>query len=94
MGAQLRSERSFKVRIDLRARLIPPISLTHLQQVLGATDLTYVIEESTNLVQWSPVSPVNQILTDNGFVQTIKAQVPRSDAVGGLLLLRLKVTHF
>jgi N-acetylneuraminic acid mutarotase len=69
------------------------LSLTYTK-ALAATDLTYTIEESTNLIQWSPVTPVNQILTDDGFTQTIKAQVPKSDAgSGGKLYLRLRVSH-
>jgi N-acetylneuraminic acid mutarotase len=60
----------------------------------AATDLTCTIEESTNLIQWSPVTPVNQILADDGFTQTVKAQVPKSDAgSGGKLYLRLRVSR-
>jgi hypothetical protein len=37
---------------------------------------------------------VNQTLSDNGFVQVIKAQVARSNAgAGGKLFLRLRVTQ-
>lgn len=69
------------------------LSLTYTK-VLGATDLTYAIEQSLDLVAWSPVTPTNQILFDNGFVQTIQAEVPRSNAEpGGKLFLRLSVTQ-
>jgi hypothetical protein len=69
------------------------LSLTYVK-TLAATDLTYTIQESTNLTQWTPVTPVNEILSDNGITQTIKAKVPRSDAgLGGRLFLRLQVTH-
>ncbi len=68
------------------------LSLTYTK-VLSATDLTYSLEQSTTLGHWGSVTPVNQILTDNGFVQTIKAQVPRTNAAAGKLFLRLRVTQ-
>ncbi len=68
------------------------LSLTYTK-ILSATDLTYTVEQSTTLGQWDVVAPVNQILTDNGFVQTIKAQVPRTNALNGNLFLRLHVTQ-
>ena len=68
-------------------------SITYTK-MLAATDLTYTVEESTNLVQWSSVTPVNQIMADDGYAQTIKAQVPRSDAgSGNRLFLRLRVSR-
>jgi hypothetical protein len=61
---------------------------------LAATDLTYTIQESTDLTNWSVVTPVNQILADDGFTQTIKAGVPLSDAgSAGKLFLRLRISH-
>ena len=69
------------------------LSLTYTK-VLAATDLTYTVEESTDMQQWSTVAPINVILADDGFVQLIKAQVPRSDAgAGGKLFLRLRVSR-
>ena len=63
-------------------------------KVPSATDLIYAIQESTDFVHWLPVTPVNQVVADDGFSQTIKAQVPRSDAgTGGKLFLRLRVSH-
>jgi hypothetical protein len=68
------------------------LSITYTK-VLGATDLTYSIEQSTNLMQWQAVTPTNQILFDNGIIQTIKAKVPRSNAgSGGKLFLKVRVT--
>ncbi|MDQ6912599.1 MAG: autotransporter-associated beta strand repeat-containing protein [Verrucomicrobiota bacterium] len=61
-------------------------------KVLGASGLVYDVEQSTTLGQWASVTPANQILSDNGFVQVIKAQVPRSNG-GGKLFLRLRVTQ-
>jgi fibronectin-binding autotransporter adhesin len=68
------------------------LSLTYTK-VLSATDLTYSIEQSTTVGQWGTVTPVNQILSDNGFLQVIKAHVPRTNAAGGKLFLRLSVTQ-
>ncbi len=68
------------------------LSLTYTK-VLSATDLTYSIERATTVGQWGAVTPVNQILSDNGFVQVINAQVPRTNASGGKLFLRLSVTQ-
>ena len=63
-------------------------------KVLAATDLTYGIEQVTNLAQqWSSVTPLNEILSDDGVTQTIKAKVPRSNAVNGKLFLRLRLSH-
>ncbi len=61
-------------------------------RVLAASDLDYQVQQATSVGSWSNVTPVNQILSDNGFVQVIKAQVPRSNALGGKLFLRLSVT--
>lgn len=63
-------------------------------KVLGATDLTYGIEESTNVQNWTLATPINVVLFDDGIRQTLKAEVPRADAgPGGKLFLRLKVSH-
>lgn len=63
-------------------------------KVLGTSGLLYDVEQATALGQWASVTPANQILSDNGFVQVIKAQVPRANAgVGGKLFLRLRVTQ-
>ena len=43
---------------------------------LGATDLTFTVEESTDLKSWSTASPTNVVLSDNGVLQVIKAEVP------------------
>jgi hypothetical protein len=68
------------------------LSLTYTKN-LAAGDLTYTIEQSTDLTNWTPVTTTDQVLTDDGFVQTIKAQVPRSNANNGTLFLRLRVTQ-
>ena len=58
---------------------------------LAATDLTYAVEQSTGLAQWPPASPTEEILSDDGMTQTIKARVPTAGA--NQLFLRLRVSH-
>ena len=63
-------------------------------KTLAAIDLTYTIEQSSDLVDWTPANPINVILSDDGVIQTIKAQVPQSNAGStGALYLRLSVSH-
>ena len=63
-------------------------------KLLAATDLTYTIEKSTDLVLWLTVTPVDQILMDDGYMRTVKAQVLRTEAgTAGQLFLRLRVTR-
>lgn len=59
--------------------------------VLGATDLTYTVEQSSNLTLWTTASPVNEILADNGVTQLVKAKVAINGATK--LFLRLRVSH-
>jgi hypothetical protein len=65
-------------------------------KVLAACDLTYSVEQSTNLTQWSVASPTNVILADDQVTQTIKAQVtipqPPPNA-SNRLFLRPSVSH-
>jgi hypothetical protein len=69
------------------------LSLTYTKYV-GATGVVYTVEESTDLVNWITGSPTNTIVFDNGVTQSIKAQVPRTDAgLAGKLFLRLRVTQ-
>jgi hypothetical protein len=65
-------------------------------KVLGATDLTYVVQQSSDLLTWSPASPTNVVLADDGVTQTIKAQVPIPTVppnTPNKLFLRLSVSH-
>jgi len=66
------------------------VSLIYTKEVT-ATDLTYAIEQSTDLASWSPASPVNVIVGTVGTIQTIKAKVPRGTE--SRLFLRLRVTR-
>ncbi len=66
------------------------ISLVY-PKAIAATDLTYTVEASSDLLNWAAVIPVNVILSDDGITQIVKAQVP---LVGGQpSFLRLRVSH-
>ncbi len=56
----------------------------------GATDLAYTVEQSTDLTQWAPVAPTNQVVADDGIQQTIVARVPTAGHEGRMFL-RLRV---
>ncbi len=60
-------------------------------RALAPTDLTYTIEQSSDLLTWFAVTPLNVILADNGITQTVKAQVPIMGA--NKMSLRLRVSH-
>jgi hypothetical protein len=59
----------------------------------AVTDVTFAVQESAGLNTWNVVTPINQVLSDDGFSQKIKASVPRSDGPDGKLFLRLQVTQ-
>jgi hypothetical protein len=61
-------------------------------KVVGAADLTYSIEKSADLTQWSLASPTNLILSDNGVTQTIEARVPVTPP-STKLFLQVRVAH-
>jgi uncharacterized delta-60 repeat protein len=52
-----------------------------------ATDVTFVVEKSIDLVTWTAVTPVNVILSDNGTIQIIKAEVLKAGSVATYLRL-------
>jgi hypothetical protein len=60
-------------------------------KAVGETELTFVVQQSSNLSQWSPASPVNEILSDDGVVQIVKAKVDTNAATK--MFLRLQVSH-
>ena len=64
------------------------LSLTYRQND-AATDVTYSIEQSQNLTNWSPANPTTTLLSDDGATSLIKASVPVGSAQA--LMLRLKV---
>ena len=58
-------------------------------KIIDATDLAYAIDESSNLMTWTTAAPTNEILTNDGRIQIIKASVPIGT---GPKFLRLRVT--
>ena len=56
-----------------------------------ATDVTYAIEQSTDLVSWSPAVAVSTVVNSAGTIQTVEAKVARGAETR--LFLRLRVTR-
>jgi hypothetical protein len=44
----------------------------------SATDVTIVVQTSSDLASWTTESPENTVLTDDGQVQMIRSRIPRS----------------
>jgi len=55
----------------------------------AATDLTYVVEQSTDLSTWTTATPSTSVLSDDGHTRVIQATLPRGS--GTQLMLRLRV---
>ncbi len=66
------------------------LALTYTK-VTTATDIQYAIEQSTDLASWAAATPVNEIVTTRGNLQTIKARVAINGA--SQLFLRLRITR-
>jgi len=66
------------------------VTLTY-SKVTTATDLTYVVQQSSDLVTWQAANAQSQVLATNGSVQTIKAKV--DIGTQPQLFLRLQVTR-
>lgn len=68
----------------------PDLTLTYTK-VTTATDIQYVVEQSTELATWTTATPTDQIVATQGNLQTIKAKVARNGAPR--LFLRLRITR-
>jgi hypothetical protein len=66
------------------------LTLTY-NKIATATDLTYTVEQSTNLTSWMTATTQDQVVSNNGNVQTIKSKIDVSSATG--LFVRLRVTR-
>ena len=66
------------------------LALTY-SRVTTAADIQYTIEKSTDLITWTAADPTNQIVTTQGNVETINAQVAINGA--SRLFLRLRITR-
>ncbi len=60
-------------------------------KVLSATDITYVVEESADLVSWTPAQTTDQVLGEDNGVQTIQSNVAMGN--NSRLFLRLRITR-
>ncbi len=60
-------------------------------KVLSATDITYTVEESTDLLAWTPAQTTDQVLVQNNGVQTIQSSVAMG--TNNRFFLRLKITR-
>ncbi len=66
------------------------LTLTYTK-VTTATDINYAVEQSINLLSWDPANSIDEIVSTNGNVQTIRAKVDIGAATR--LFLRLRVTR-
>jgi hypothetical protein len=66
------------------------LTLTYTK-VTTATDTTYAVEQSNDLVSWTTATTQDEVVFTTGNMQTIKAKVDASSA--SLLFLRLRVTR-
>ncbi|MGI8433068.1 MAG: hypothetical protein ACR2MW_12355 [Chthoniobacterales bacterium] len=60
-------------------------------KVTTASDIQYLVEQSTDLTSWTAATATNEIVATNANVQTIKAKVARNS--NAQLFLRLRITR-
>ena len=65
------------------------LTLTYRRNLL-APDLTYLVQKSTDISDWQPAFPTEEILSDDGGVQVIRAHV--SVGNNAATFLRIRVT--
>jgi hypothetical protein len=66
------------------------LTLTYTK-VISATDIQYIVEQSTDLAFWTMANPQNDIVSSTGDTQTIKAKVDKGTSLR--LFLRLRITR-
>ncbi len=66
------------------------ITLTYIK-VLNASDINYLVEQSSDLISWTTASTEDEIISTTGNIQTIKAKIDIGAATQ--LLLRLRATR-
>lgn len=59
-------------------------------KIVGATDLNYVVYESSDMNGWAPSAVANEILADDGRIQVVKASVSLGQT--GTKYIQLRVT--
>lgn len=67
------------------------LTLTYSKLVAPATEVTYQVEQSTDLVTWSPADTQDQIIGTAGDLQTIKSKIDIGTST--YLFARLSVTR-
>jgi hypothetical protein len=65
------------------------VTITYFRNT-AATDLTWQVQQSPDLVNWTPASVSEAILTTNGNVQTVRDSVATNGATQ--LFLRLSIS--
>jgi hypothetical protein len=51
------------------------LALTYTRLVVPASDLTYTVEQSIDLVSWEPASTMDEVVSTNGSTEVIKSKV-------------------
>jgi hypothetical protein len=64
------------------------LTLTYTK-VISATDIQYVVEQSSDLAFWTMANPQNDIVSSTGDIQTIKAKVDKGTSSRLFLQLRI-----
>ncbi len=64
--------------------------LTSTRFVVPASDLTYVVERSSDLLRWQPATTIDEVISTNGSVQIVKSKVALEN---GPVFLRLRITR-
>jgi hypothetical protein len=67
------------------------LTLTYAKLDAPATEIVYLLEQSTDLVSWTPADTQDEIISSAGDLQTIKAKIDMGTLTK--LFLRLRVTR-
>lgn len=62
------------------------LALTYTKLIVPATDLTYTVEQSIDLVSWEPATTMDEVVSTSGSTQVVKSKVT---ITGERLFLRL-----
>ena len=74
---------------DFTVRIQGGSLVMNYTKIIAATDLDYLIQQSPDLLDWSPANATNEILADDGRLQIIGASIPTN---AGAKFLRLSAT--
>ncbi len=68
------------------------LTMTYTKLVLPVTDVTYVVEQSSDLIDWQPATTSDEIVSTTGSTQVVKSKVvitPEAKAI----FLRLRIAR-